>query len=65
MRIWHLTPRYAMGSHGMLLINLDEGRIENWPQGKTLSFHNMKACDDFIYILLDADSKRAPAGSPG
>jgi hypothetical protein len=39
------------------LINLDERRIESWPQGKTLSFHDMKVCDEGIYILLDADKK--------
>jgi hypothetical protein len=45
------------GKSWKAVINLDEGRIENWPQGETLSFHDMKICDEDIYILLDADKK--------
>ncbi len=45
------------GNSWKALINLDEGCIENWPVGKRLSFHDMKVCDEGIYILLDADRK--------
>lgn len=35
-------------------IDLDTGRIENWPHGTTASIH-YKVCDDGDYALLDAD----------
>jgi hypothetical protein len=43
------------GKSWKAVINLDEGRIENWPLGKTLSFRDMKVCDEGIYVLLDTD----------
>lgn len=45
------------GDSWRALINLEEGRVEDWPKGKTLSFKDMKICDEGIYILLDADRK--------
>lgn len=39
---WHLT------------IDLDTGRIENWPAGTTADVH-YKVCDAGAYHLLDAD----------
>ena len=35
-------------------IDLDGGRILDWPEGKRLSFY-MKVCDSGAYALLDAD----------
>lgn len=43
------------GKEWKAFINLETATIENWPKGKTLSFHDMKVCDEGIYILLDAD----------
>lgn len=37
------------------LIDIDEGRIVNWPQGKSLNIESMKVCDQGSYVLLDAD----------
>lgn len=37
-------------------IDLNEQRILNWPQGKTLEF-DMKVRDGGVYVLLDADLK--------
>lgn len=37
-------------------IDLDEQRILDWPQGKTLEFQ-MKVRDGGVYVLLDADLK--------
>lgn len=34
------------------LIDVDEGRIVDWPQGTTASVH-YKVCDDGFYYLLD------------
>lgn len=36
------------------LIDIDEGRVMNWPAGTTASVH-YKVCDDGRYILLDHD----------
>lgn len=36
-------------------IDLDEGRILDWPAGKTLSMECMKVVDEGVYVLLDAD----------
>ena len=44
------------GDNWEATIDLDEKRIENWPQGQTLSFEDMKVCDQGTYILLDADN---------
>lgn len=38
-------------------INLEEGRILDWPQGQTLEINTMKICDEGVYTLLDADMK--------
>lgn len=38
------------------VIDLSEGRVLYWPQGQTLSFTDMKVCDQGTYILFDADS---------
>lgn len=35
------------------IIDLKDHRIVDWPQGKTLSFHDMKICDEGIYTLCD------------
>lgn len=37
-------------------IDLDTGKIENWPQGTTADL-NYKVCDAGVYTLLDADGK--------
>lgn len=37
------------------IINLDEKRICDWPIGKSLSFKDMKICDEGSYKLLDED----------
>lgn len=44
------------GKEWHALIDLDEGRIVNWPQGFYLSFY-MKICDEGIYTLLDAEKR--------
>lgn len=44
------------GDMWIATINLDEQKIVNWPQGKTLSFY-MKITDQGTYTLLDADGK--------
>jgi hypothetical protein len=38
------------------LIDIDLGKIIDWPQGKTGSFY-MKVCDEGSYYLLDANHK--------
>lgn len=38
------------------VIDLETGVIQDWPQGKTLSF-DMKVCDQGTYILRDAEMK--------
>lgn len=42
------------GGNWCPIIDLDTGRIENWPQGTTASIH-YKVCDDGDYELLDAE----------
>lgn len=37
------------------VIDLEDGTVVNWPQGKTLSMDSMKVCDEGVYILRDAD----------
>jgi hypothetical protein len=41
------------GKSWKAIIDLNEKRILDWPQGKTLSFHEMKVCDEGLYRLLD------------
>ncbi len=36
------------------IIDLETGKIENWPEGTTAEIH-YKVCDDGKYTLLDAD----------
>lgn len=43
------------GDSWSAVIDLDDARIENWPEGQTLLIDNMKVCDSGTYILLDAD----------
>lgn len=38
------------------LIDIDSGKIIDWPQGKTGDFY-MKVCDKGSYYLLDANQK--------
>ncbi len=38
-------------------IDLDTKKILNWPEGKSLSFEDMKICDQGIYILLDENKE--------
>lgn len=38
------------------VIDIDLGKIIDWPQGKLGKFH-MKVCDEGSYYLLDADHK--------
>ena len=35
-------------------IDIDAGKVVNWPQGKTLNMH-MKVCDSGIYTLYTAE----------
>lgn len=35
-------------------IDIDEGRVWHWPQGKTLDMY-MKVCDSGVYILRDSE----------
>lgn len=42
------------GEHWQVMINVDTGVIENWPQGKTVGIH-AKVCDDGTYSILDAN----------
>lgn len=37
-------------------IEINEGRVIGWPEGKKGSFH-MKVCDEGTYILLDAQGE--------
>jgi hypothetical protein len=37
-------------------VDIDTGKIQNWPQGKTGDMH-MKVCDGGTYTLLDKDGK--------
>lgn len=39
------------------VIRLEDGLIQNWPQGTTASIH-YKVCDQGLYWLLDADGNR-------
>lgn len=43
------------GDSWRAVIDLDTHRIEDWPQGKTLEFNDMKVCDEGEYTLLDAN----------
>lgn len=38
------------------IINIDEGKIENWCIGKTADIH-YKVCDDFICEVLDSNGE--------
>jgi hypothetical protein len=44
------------GNSWKAVINLTNKCICNWPKGKTLSFHDMKICDEGIYILRDIEN---------
>ena len=41
------------GDRWIAMIKIDEQRIVDWPEGKTLSFKDMKICDEGIYTLRD------------
>lgn len=43
-----------VGDKWNALIDIDQGRVIDWPQGEKLKF-SMKICDEGTYILLDAD----------
>ena len=47
----------AEGDTWRIRINLNEGRIEGWPEGMEASVH-YKVCDEGEYWLTDADGKR-------
>lgn len=42
------------------IIDLETGKIEDWPQGTVASIH-YKVCDDGGYALLDANKKQVAA----
>ena len=48
------TIPFAVNETWCPLIDLEAGRIVDWPQGTTASVH-YKVCDDGSYSLLDAD----------
>lgn len=47
----------AEGDRWKVRINLDEGKIEDWPEGMTAEIH-YKVCDDGIYWLTDGFGTR-------
>lgn len=49
--------RSADNKRWVPVIDLDEGRILDWPEGVTASVH-YKVCDDGIYELLSEDMAR-------
>lgn len=46
-----LVP-FRDGERWVPVINIDSGKIENWPEGTTAEIH-YKICDDGIYTLKD------------
>jgi len=50
-----LTP-LRHGDNWCPTIELETGKIQNWPEGTTADLH-FKVCDAGIYELLDADGK--------
>lgn len=38
-------------------VDFDNGRIQNWPQGRTGDF-SMKVCDEGVYTLYDRDGEQ-------
>jgi len=49
-------PNDAPGREGdswKCMIDLEQEKIINWPQGKTLQFFDMKVCDEGQYTLFD------------
>lgn len=45
---------FAIEERWIPVIELETGRILDWPEGVTASVH-YKVCDDGVYTLLDAD----------
>jgi len=49
------------GENLLLIIDIDAGRVVNWPTGKlAVDFYNMKVVDECMYMLLDEDMKPIP-----
>lgn len=44
------------GEHWQVMIDVNAGIIEQWPQGTTASIH-AKVCDDGTYSILDANKQ--------
>lgn len=60
-RIMKLTPcvvrkdiGYCESDYWEIIIDLDEGKVLNWPEGFCLDTH-YKVCDDGEYVFLDKD----------
>lgn len=60
-RIMKLTPcvvrkdiGYRESDYWEIVIDLDEGKVLNWPEGFCLDTH-YKVCDDGEYVFLDKD----------
>ena len=47
---------FAKGEQWRLMIDLETGRIDGWPDGTFASVH-YKVCDAGVYYLLDADKE--------
>lgn len=45
---------FRQGGDWAPLIDVDEGKVVDWPEGTTASIH-YKVCDDGAYSLLDKD----------
>ncbi len=51
---------FAVEGRWIPVIELETGRILDWPEGVTASVH-YKVCDDGVYTLLDADKNPVKA----
>lgn len=48
---------FRVGDYWEPVINLDLGKIEDWPSGTTANIH-YKVCDDGVYTILDSDKNK-------
>lgn len=47
---------FALGDTWKIKVDLETGRIDDWPEGVTAKTH-YKVCDDGFYSLIDKDGK--------